>query len=224
MGLWISALYRLRHLRPELTYHGLRVPVTGSHVTRPVWKHLWRKSFEVPEITAVLALMRDTDTVLELGSGMGVVSGIAALAHPLAKFAAYEANPALIPVIAELHAINGITNVDVNNAILLPNPTKKMQTFNLHEHYSQSSIIDQIESSHSVEVPVADAVAVMAELQPDVFICDIEGAETVVFDGLSLVGSHAGLSKVFQACADARLYPRVDLSSEQVVAFERVEP
>lgn len=76
MGIGVTALYKLRSLRPVLDFRGLKVPVAGIHVTRTVWKHLFKGGYERPEIEAMLALTRPCDRILELGTGMGIVSGV----------------------------------------------------------------------------------------------------------------------------------------------------
>lgn len=236
MGLWITALYSARRLWPVLSFRGLKVPVTGAHVSRPVWKHVWRGDYEAPELDALRALLRPTDRVLELGTGMGLVSGVVAKEFPAIHVYAFEANPSLIPVIEALHKRNEIANVTLRNEVLLPNPREASIRFNLHRNFTESSLSDRIESQSAVDVPVRDINAVVAEVRPDVFVCDIEGAEAQVFDGLDLAGlrvvvielhphllKRAEIKLIYDTCAKAGLYPRVEHSDLTVVAFERVE-
>lgn len=235
MGLYITTLYKARRLRPVLHFKGLKVPVTGPHISRSVWKHLWKGGYEAPEIFALQRLLKSGDTVLELGTGMGVVSAVAAKMHPNITVEAYEANPALIEPIHNLHKMNAITNINVNNAILLPTDTESVRKFNLHKNFTESSIRDGISSANSVDVPVQDFRAVLNKIRPDVFVCDIEGGEEEVFVEADLNGiravvlelhpeivSRAAIKMIFDVCARAGLYPRIEYSSERVVAFEKV--
>lgn len=237
MGLLISTLYGARALRPALNFRGINVPVTGDHVSRTVWKHIWKGGYERPEIEALLGLMRDGDRILELGTGMGIVSGVAATARPSVQIEAYEANPALIPAIHKLHQMNGISNVTVNNAILLPTDDTTPIRFNLHRNFTESSISDAIESRDFVEVERRDFRRVLADFQPDILVCDIEGGEEELFKGVALKGlraliielhpkiiSREATRRIYDLCAEAGLYPRIELSAQQVVAFERIAP
>lgn len=237
MGILISALYRSRHIWPVLRFRGLSVPVNGPHVSRPVWKHIWRGTYEAPELDALDQLVRPGDRVLELGCGMGLVSGALAKRLPDLAIRSYEANPVMIPVIRDLHARNGIANVDIRNAILLPAPTEPVRRLNLHQNFTESSIMAGIASETGVEVPVQDFNAELADFRPDVLVCDIEGAEEELFRGVSLAGlrglvlelhpalvSRAAIAAIFDSCAAAGLYPRIEWSRKQVVAFERVDP
>lgn len=236
MGLLITAMHRARALKPVLNFRGLKVPVTGPHVSRTVWKHLWKGGYERPELDALSALVRPGDRILELGTGMGIVSGVVAHANPQVQIEAYEANPALIDAIRQLHEMNGITNVTPHNAVLLPTDDETPIRFNLHENFTESSISDRVTAQGAVEVPVRDMRKVLAEFRPDILVCDIEGGEEALFDGITLDGlralviefhpkliSRAATKRIFDLCAAAQLYPRIELSSALVVAFERVE-
>lgn len=235
MGIFFTLLHKARHLHPFVRFRGLKVPVTGTHVSRSVLKHLWKGGYERPEIDALQAMLRDGDRVLELGTGMGVMSGVLAKANPGVSFRGFEANPALMSPIAELHRINGITNVTVVNAVLLPDPEHETVRFNLHANFTESSLMSEIKTTAGVDVPVQDFCAELATFRPDILVCDIEGGEEALFRGISLAGlrgvvielhpqlvTRAGIKQIYATCAEAGLYPRVEWSSQTVVAFERV--
>ncbi len=230
-----SLTFAFRRFWPTLPFHGLTVPMQGPHISKPVWKHVWRGDYEWPELRALAALMQPQDRVLELGLGMGLVSGVMARRHPAARFTSYEANPALHPRIAELHQANGITNVEVRSAILAPLSAGATRRFRIHRHFTESSLVAASADVAEVEVPVHDPAAVMSELRPDLLICDIEGAEEELIPALPLSGlraavielhpqivSRAGMARIFRSFLDAGLVPVVEQSFETVVAFERV--
>jgi FkbM family methyltransferase len=230
-----SLTYAFRRFWPTLPFHGLTVPMQGPHVTKPVWKHVWRGDYEWPELRALSALMRPQDRVLELGLGMGLVSGVLALRQPAARFTSYEANPALHERVADLHKQNGITNVEVRSAIVAPLSSGATRRFQIHRNFTESSLAATAGKVAEVEVPVHDPVAVAAEIRPDLLICDIEGAEEELIPVLPMSGlraavielhpqvvSRAGMARIFRSFLDAGLVPVVEQSSETVVAFERV--
>lgn len=236
MGILVSTLYRTRAFRPNLKFRNLTVPVDGEHVTRTVWKHLWKGGYERPEIEASLALLRPGDRVLELGTGMGVVSGVLAKSDKTVTIQTFEANPYLGAAIAKLHQMNGIENVIASNSVLFPSASKdETINFNLHENFTESSIQD-IQSSTSTEVPVQDFQSTFDAFSPDIMVCDIEGSEGKLFDGISLKGLRAlvielhpklntrnDVKRIYDTCSEAGLYPRVDLSDLQVEVFERID-
>lgn len=230
-----SLTYSIRRFWPTLPFHGLKVPMQGEHVSKPVWKHVWREDYELPELRALSELMHHDDRVLELGLGMGLVSGVLAKRHPNARFVSYEANPNLRPVILQLHELNGIANVEVRSALIAPLDQGETRRFRLHRHFTESSLVAASADVAEVEVPVHDPAMVMQEVQPDLLICDIESAEEELIPILPLGGlraavielhphivSRAGMARIFRAFLDAGLVPVVEHSSETVVAFERV--
>jgi len=198
---------------------------------------MFRGDYEAPELLALRALLQDRDTVLELGAGMGVVSGVAAKAYPTIHIESYEANPAMIPVIKDLHALNGITNITLHNMLLLPDASESPRTFHVATSFAESSLIEgNMDGQSRVDVPQKDIRTVLTDLKPDVIVCDIEGAETEVFPGLDLTGVRASVlelrpekigrtaeARIYDSIAAQGLYPRIELCSGTVVAFERVE-
>ena len=227
--------FRFRKFYPTLRFRNLVVPVDGPHISPTVFKHLWKGGYEKPEIDALSALLCENDRVLELGAGMGIVSGVVAQHKKNLSFQSYEANPDLIRPIKHLHKLNGIVNIDVRNEILLPTSDATPIRFNIHENFTESSLNENVQSESSVEVPVRDFRKVLEEFAPNILVCDIEGAEAELFQDVDLSGlralvielhprliSRQATKKIYDLCMQAGLYPRVELSSHQVVAFEQV--
>ncbi|MEL6914874.1 MAG: FkbM family methyltransferase [Pseudomonadota bacterium] len=201
----------------------------------PVLVALSRDDYEVPELEAGTALLRSGDRMLELGTGLGIVSGILAKRFPDCQFRTYEANASLLPHIRTLHTANGIENVDVHNAMLEPEPAEQTRPFYMHPYFTEGSIIETERSFEAADVPVLDLNAVIGEFDPTAIMCDIEGAEGIVIPKADLsrvralilelhpkVLSRPSIKAIFDACSAHGLYPRVEHSSKQVVAFERV--
>ncbi len=235
----MSLTRSLRRLRARfmrtLTYRGLVVPIHGAHVIRPIKDELMEGRYEVPEIEALLQLLRPGDSVVEVGVGLGVVSGIAAMAVPDARIACFEANPELIDPIRELHALNGITSIALHNAILVRGEGGETRDFHIHWSFAEGSLIESADTSRTVQVPTVSLEDTLADMKPDVLVIDIEGGEDELLSGLDLCGlralvlelhpkviSRQAEVRIYQACAQAGLYPRVELSKATVVAFERL--
>jgi FkbM family methyltransferase len=219
-----------------IAYRGIMVPVSADIMPEPVVIALVHDDYEVPELNAATNLLSDGDRVLELGAGLGIISGALGKAFPECEFLSFEANPKLIPHISKLQEANGITNVTVRNRLLEPNPQVASRSFHLHEYFTESSITQTDRTQETVEVPVEDLNAVIADFQPTVIMCDIEGAEEMVLPAADLSGvralilelhpkvmSRAGVKAIFDTCASFGLYPRVEYSAQQVVAFEKVD-
>ncbi|WP_065331649.1 FkbM family methyltransferase [Tritonibacter mobilis] len=218
-----------------VNYRGLIVPVSREHMPLPIYIQISEDAYERPEILAAEGLVKQNDRVLEMGTGLGIVSGLISRMASGVTIQSYEANPSLLRHISDLHQGNNITNVNVTNAILEPNPTCETRSFHIHKYFAEGSIYQSEFSESIIEVPVIDLNAVIKDFKPTLMICDIEGAEEIVIPGCDLstlrgvvmelhprVMSRAGVKHIYDALISAGLYPNVELSCEQVVAFERI--
>lgn len=136
--------------------------------------------YEGQEIKGALHVVQASDRVLEVGAGIGVVSGVVALNAKPEKVLSFEANPALVPTIQMLHKINGLEGrVELRNQVLYAGEGRpETMRFYVHESYLGSSLIERKgRSAQSVDVPTAAMEEVIAELNPTVLIMDIEGGE-----------------------------------------------
>lgn len=219
-----------------IEYHGITVPVTEGHMPLPILIQIAEDAYERPELRAAEGMVQSGDRILEMGTGLGIVSGLISRMAEGVEIRSFEANPNLLPHIAELHRLNDITNVSVTHAMLEPDPASDTRTFHVHKYFSEGSIFQTEMSEEAIEIPVLDINAVVQEFKPTVLVCDIEGAEEVVIPNCDLstlralvlelhpaVMSRMGMKRIFDACLGAGLYPRIELSSEQVVAFEKIE-
>lgn len=213
------------------------MPAHGPHVILPIWQQITSKDYETHEIKALLALVHENDTVLELGAGMGVVSGIAAKQFPSIRVVSFEANPYMIGPIRELHKINSIQNATVHNELLTHGEGGRARDFHIAWSFAESSVIAEGARKDSVvKVTERNVQATLNDLKPDLIVCDIEGGETEIFEKIDLAGVRAIIlelhPKVIGRSAEARIYdsiigngfyPVIDLCGGTVVAFERVE-
>lgn len=227
---------QLLRRRGHINYLGLNVPLPTGLIPDQVLDALYKGQYERPELIAATALLRSGDQILELGAGIGIVSGLLAKRFSSTDFISYEANPALVPVISALHECNGIGNVALRSAIVAPTNHGLTRRFRLHRHFTESSLTATSADEGFVDVPVHDPVTVMNEVQPDILLCDIEGGEEELIPLLPMNGlraaiielhphlvSREGMGRVFRAFLDAGLVPVVELSTATVMAFERVE-
>jgi FkbM family methyltransferase len=227
---------RQRESGMPIDYHGLTVPVSVEHMPLPIFVQISEDAYERPELMAVEGMIRDNDRVLEMGTGLGIVSGLISNMATGIEVQSYEANPSLLPKITELHQLNDITNVSVTHAMLEPNPASDTRSVHIHKYFSEGSIYQTSDSEDMIEIPVVDINKVIGQFDPTVLVCDIEGAEEVVIPNSELSGiralvlelhphmmSRKAIKNIYDACLAAGLYPRVELSSEQVVAFERID-
>ena len=78
-----------------LEYRGLLVPLSGGHVPEPIVAQLLADDYEAPELVGIEGLVQDGDRILELGCGLGVVSGLTSRMAEGLEILSFEANPNL---------------------------------------------------------------------------------------------------------------------------------
>ncbi len=226
-----------RNSLKEIEYHGIRVPLVGDHIAPPIRQQLLDGIYEVPELEAAASLVRPNDRVLELGAGMGVVT--AALSRAVSdtgKVLTFEANPNMLEPLNSLISMNEIKNVEVRQGVLSEGD-EPVRHFNFAQYFPESSLLDVKSQQGSTEVPSFKLASVFEDFRPDVFICDTEGAEAELIPlitGFNLraavielhpaVLSDAEIALIYDTMIADHLYPRVEHSSENVVAFERIDP
>ncbi len=163
---------------PFLKSRGLLIPKHPQFTTGQVRGALRENRYELKESNAAKRIIKEDDIVLELGGGIGYMSSLMAKVCGAKHVHTFEANPALIPYIHEVHAANGIENVTVHHALLAQRKTKPVK-FYVRRNFLASSMDRDAEGDiiEEAEVEVRGLNPTLKELKPTVLMCDIEGAE-----------------------------------------------
>jgi FkbM family methyltransferase len=178
---------------------GIQIPFVPGIVTPRIEKPLRKSRYEKGEAKALRRILQKGDRVLELGAGLGLLSAIAAQTPGVEAVTAVEANPSLMPMIRETHRLNGVTSVEVLNAVVTgpgvagegPLP------FYLRRDFWASSMEPNSRRYKSVvQVQQMPFEELLAERRPSVIVCDIEGGELDLFAGADLSGVRAVVVEV----------------------------
>jgi FkbM family methyltransferase len=220
-----------------LTSRGIRFPHDPAVPLGRSAAALKQDRYEARESEAALRIVRKGDVVLELGGGIGYMSTLLATHRAPTQIHVFEANPALVPYIRRVHAENGVTNATVHHAIL--GAEAGTADFHVRRNFLASSLapVEGTEVLETVQIEQRAAAAVMAELAPNVLICDIEGAEAELLPLMDLSGLRAaiielhpqwigpaGVNAVFTAMIQAGLAYHARTSTNKVVCFRRDWP
>ena len=215
----------------------LRFPKRPGVLPPRIRRALRIGAYETKEAKAVLRVVREGDTVMELGGGVGFISSLIGTSRKVEHIHVFEANGTLAGYIAETHAANGVENATVHHAIL--GKRKGTAPFYVRGSLIASSL-DEMDGKGVVRTETVDVRNVKSEIKaikPDVLVCDIEGAEADLIPQMDLSGLRAavielhpqwigpeGVSTVFQAFMAAGLayYPK--LSNQKVGTFRRAWP
>lgn len=164
---------------PFIKSRGLKIPKHPELTTGRIRGALREGTYERKECDAVAKVVREGNTVLELGGGIGYVSTLLSVKKKVAKVVSYEANPTLIPYIKSVHEANEVTNVEVRNALLAPRAGKPVP-FYIRKNFLGSSMDGEIDKQAIIDTVQIDKHGIsptLKEVQPNVLVCDIEGAE-----------------------------------------------
>jgi FkbM family methyltransferase len=221
---------------PYVMSRGMKFPNGGHFIAEKLAAALRENRYEAREAQCALRLVRDEDTVVELGAGIGFMSTLVATRCNIKNVFAFEANPSLIPYIESVHAANGLPNAHVTHGQL--GKRNSSTKFYVRDYFPASSMTslesDTEANTQTVKVDVLNASHVFKEIQPNILIADIEGAEATLLPHLDLTGLRGamiklhpqhigpeGVNAVFRTMLDTGLayYPRG--STHKVVCFRR---
>lgn len=154
---------------------GILVDVSSPKLSGRVERNLRIGWYEADEAKAAKLLLQDGDTVLEIGGGCGFLSAYVAKLGRAARVLSVEADPDLIPIMRQTHALNAVA-VETFNEILADSPGS-MDFYVCKDFWVSSCAPTVHEIRHQVSVPTSSFQARLAEWRPSLLIIDIEGGE-----------------------------------------------
>ncbi|WP_298837145.1 FkbM family methyltransferase [uncultured Roseobacter sp.] len=225
-----------------LKSHGILVPYVPAVVSDRMKDVLVRNRYEAGEIATLRQHLEPDDILLEVGGGIGMISTLAAGIVGPENVTVVEANPELIPLIRETHALNDMTGVRVLSGIGVPEAPEAdaVVDFHLRDNFWASSLLPPRprETVRTVPVPLVGLNDVIRAERPTVLFMDIEGAELDVLGALDLssfrflvvevhhrVYGLDGISGLFDAmAAQGFTYDPKRSRGGSVVVFSRFRP
>lgn len=165
----LRRLFRVK----SVDYGGLRVTTDPAYVEKGLIKALFKGAYEKEEYALVRKYLNKDDRVLEIGTGLGIISALCASICGSDSVTSYEANPSLKRTI--------LKNYEINNVA----PTLRMKalaseageaTFHFHHNFYSSSLVER--KNTKAKTVQCDAIGeVITDLRPTAIIMDVEGAE-----------------------------------------------
>jgi len=168
-------IYHQRKLiRPSIVQiHNVRIRI-GDHISENVKNFIYSGFYEGEELTILSKVIRPTDKILEVGTGLGLITVYCAQIIGSENIVTFEANPYLIEKAKENFDINGV-NPEIRNAILSDSVSKV--DFFIEEGFWSSSTTKRSDAAKIVQVKTANTKDILLELRPNFIIMDIEGGE-----------------------------------------------
>ncbi|OGA17930.1 MAG: hypothetical protein A3I63_04295 [Betaproteobacteria bacterium RIFCSPLOWO2_02_FULL_66_14] len=167
------------HVPGWVDNHGVLLPTEGPGISAGIRKQIFFSEYEDKEIEIVSRRLASDDVVMEVGAGIGFLSAYCAKRIGSDRVFAYEANPALMEVIAATYRANGVAP-SVRNALLAQGEGSR--EFHVEPEFWASSSVQASGAATTIRVPQADLNAELARVRPSFLIVDIEGGEVEFFE------------------------------------------
>jgi FkbM family methyltransferase len=131
-------------------------------------------NYEAQELRALAAILRPSDIVLELGTGIGFLSAYCATRIGSDRVFSFEANPDLK---GRIHATYELNGVCPRSEICLLTDREGEQDFYTHHAFWSSSTIADHGAKRVVRVKTRPLNDEIRRINPTILIMDIEGGE-----------------------------------------------
>lgn len=141
--------------------------------------------YEALELRALGLALRPGDVVMELGTGIGLLSTFCARRVGGERVFTFEANPELEPRIRETFRLNGVA--PTLEMCMLGECSGEAEFF-VHEAFWGSTAVDAAGAARSIRVPVRPLNEAIARIRPSLLVMDIEGAEAELLRFIDLGG------------------------------------
>jgi len=164
---------RLRNLQ-SMKLHGVSVNCGSDDVPRAVRSALFKESYEAHECALVKREIGASDKVLEIGTGIGLVSLVATRICGEGNVLSCEANPAMEQLIRKNYALNGWQPNLLMKAVTSDG---RDLTFFQDNNILSSSAFERGLESKKMTVQSAAISDLMKSHQPTVILMDVEGSE-----------------------------------------------
>ena len=164
---------------------GVWLPCNQRGIAPGIAREIYLGEYESREIGIVAQKLETADVVLEVGAGLGFLSAFCAKRVGSERVHAFEANPALLPLIRATHERNGVAPA-VHNVLLARGEGER--TFYVEADFWASSTTARSPQAQAIQVPQRDLNAELQRIAPTFLIVDIEGGEGEFFAYAALAG------------------------------------
>jgi len=181
----IIAEFKLR-FRIKIKKDKLKFRFNNSISAYTITKFL-SSDYEAEEMFILRTMNLDGQKILELGTGLGLVSLTCARLNPTAEVISYDINESMTALAKENAKLNSIVNVEYRTGSVSNNFTSEYTDFNVSKEILKSSWT-QKNFTHSdrftaVSVKNIALKSLIHEEKFSTLIVDVEGFEEVLFTG-----------------------------------------
>jgi FkbM family methyltransferase len=149
----------------------IRVPSVASEAIR---RAIYAHSYEAEELALLKDFLATEDVVMEVGTGLGLLSTYCAKHIGDDRVYSFEANPTLEGPIRANYALNQVApTLEMGLVGRQPSPG----TFYVGDNFWSSSIFNKAEGAQPITVPGISFNDKLKDIDPTFLVLDIEGGE-----------------------------------------------
>lgn len=218
---------------------GLQIAVDRQLFPRSVIDSLISGQYELLERCAVSRVCTQSDVVVELGSGIGVISMEMLRTILPGNLVCFEANSVLIDCARRTFAINGVVGVDISNSVLksrawIRGHGDRIRFRSDNNFLASRVLLDSELDSNSIQLGVSCLEDTIERVGATILVCDIEGDEvellcSATLEGLRVIVVEVHPNVVGKAAVESMVRHLVisgfsvnfQISSFPVLVFER---
>ena len=159
-----------------LLLHGLQMPISETDVSPIIWEAIQAGEYEAKEAHSVIRILRSGDRIVELGSGLGVITSIMART-PGVSIWSFDANPDLITLARRVAVANGVKNAIFEHRLLTAGPPSGHVFFIRKDFWMSSLLEQQGPYERKILIESSNLDKFIEKHSVNVLVMDIEGAE-----------------------------------------------
>ena len=163
----------LKHRNPAPDLAGIRIPVMQA-LSDNICAAIYDGYYESAELSTFKTKLDKSDTVLEIGAGIGFLSSYCASQIGSENVFAYEANPQLEPLIRSVYSANG---VHPNLKLGVLGERVGQAKFYVTMDFWASSLSRPLAPCKELMVPIYPLNEEILRINPTFLLMDIEGGE-----------------------------------------------
>lgn len=167
--------------------HGVLLPLSPDEVSPVIWQALKDGSYEAKEARSVARAIRDGDRVLELGSGIGVITSVIARIPGVSVWA-FEANPSTARLAERVLEANRASNVRFCQGLLTAGQPESHIFYVRRDLWMSSMDENQGPYEHRIQIASENIDEFIHRHRINVLVMDIEGAERDLLSDADLHG------------------------------------
>lgn len=183
--------YIIRALqRPTVMIDGIEIFVDYKGWSKLLIKRVTTRRYEVEERLLIPLMVSPTDTVVELGGGIGLVGMLCARIVGAENVYVYEANAQIASTAKNNFSRNGYPIHIEHAAVVASDYQGKSVIFHVSKNFWSSSLLERenLGTDVKVTIPAVCIDDLIKKYQPSVLIIDIEGAEYDLLLNADLTG------------------------------------